>query len=162
MLDLNTMEMVRVDDFGVVPIPQAPANYLPKDVGQMRTDLKPLEISQPQGPSFTVDGYRVKWQKWDFRIGFSPREGLILHNLYYDGRPLFRSVRLAEMVVPYGDPSPDHCFQNAFDVGEYGVGWLANSLELGCDCLGLIHYFDAHMTENDGTVRTLPNAVCMH
>ncbi|HEU5380195.1 MAG TPA: primary-amine oxidase [Ktedonobacteraceae bacterium] len=162
VLDLNTMEMVRVDDFGVVPIPQGPANYLPKDVGPLRTDLKPLEISQPQGPSFTVDGYRVRWQKWDFRIGFSPREGLILHNIYYDGRPLFRSVRLAEMVVPYGDPSPDHCFQNAFDVGEYGVGWLANSLELGCDCLGLIHYFDAYMTENDGTVRKLANAVCMH
>ena len=162
VLDLNAMEVVRVDDFGVVPIPQGSANYLPKDVGQLRTDLKPLEITQPQGPSFTVDGYRVKWQKWDFRIGFSPREGLILHNIYYDSRPLFRSVRLAEMVVPYGDPSPDHCFQNAFDVGEYGVGWLANSLELGCDCLGLIHYFDAHMTENDGSARTLKNAICMH
>ena len=162
VLDLNTMEVVRVDDFGVIPIPQGTGNYLPKDIPQMRSDLKPVEIMQPEGPSFTVEGYRVKWQKWDFRIGFSPREGLILHNLYYDGRPLFRSVRLAEMVVPYGDPSPDHCFQNAFDVGEYGVGWLANSLELGCDCLGLIHYFDAHMSENDGSVRTLKNAICMH
>jgi primary-amine oxidase len=162
VLDLITMEVIRVDDFGTAPIPQAAANYLPKDIGQMRTDLKPIEITQPEGPSFSVDGYRVKWQKWDFRVGFSPREGLILHNVYYDGRPLFRSVRLAEMVVPYGDPSPDHCFQNAFDVGEYGVGWLANSLELGCDCLGLIHYFDAHMTENDGSVRTLKNAICMH
>jgi primary-amine oxidase len=162
VLDLNTMEVIRVDDFGVVPIPQGAGNYLPKDIPHMRNDLKPLEIAQPEGAGFTVDGYRVRWQKWDFRVGFSPREGLILYNLYYDGRPLFRSVRLAEMVVPYGDPSPDHCFQNAFDVGEYGVGWLANSLELGCDCLGLIHYFDAHMTENDGSVRTLKNAVCMH
>jgi primary-amine oxidase len=162
VLDLNTMEVIKVDDFGVVPIPQEAGNYLPKDIGQIRTDLKPIQITQPEGPSFTVDGYRVRWQKWDFRIGFSPREGLILHHVYYDDRPLFRSVRLAEMVVPYGDPGPDHCFQNAFDVGEYGVGWLANSLELGCDCLGLIHYFDAHMTENDGSVRTLKNAVCMH
>jgi len=162
VLDLNTMEVVRVDDFGVVPIPQGAGNYLPKDIPRMRGDLKPVEIAQPAGASFTVDGYRVRWQKWDFRIGFSPREGLILYNLHYDGRPLFRSVRLAEMVVPYGDPGLDHCFQNAFDVGEYGVGWLANSLELGCDCLGLIHYFDAHMTENDGSVRTLKNAVCMH
>lgn len=162
VLDLNTMEVIKVDDFGVVPIPQEAGNYLPKDIGQIRTDLKPVQITQPEGPSFTVDGYRVRWQKWDFRIGFSPREGLILHHVYYDDRPLFRSVRLAEMVVPYGDPGPDHCFQNAFDVGEYGVGWLANSLELGCDCLGLIHYFDAHMTENNGNVRTLKNAVCMH
>jgi primary-amine oxidase len=163
ILDLNTMEVVRVDDFGVVPIPQRPGNYLPRDVGPLRTDLKPIQISQPEGTSFSVeDGYRVTWQKWDFMVGFSPREGLILYHIFYDGRPLFRSVRLAEMVVPYGDPSPDHAFQNAFDVGEYGVGWLANSLELGCDCLGEIHYFDAHMTENDGSVRTIKNAVCMH
>ncbi len=163
ILDLNTMQVIRVDDFGIIPIPQPQANYLPKDVGPLRTDLKPLEITQPEGASFTVkDGYRVNWQKWEFLVGFSPREGLILYHIAYDGRPLFRSVRLAEMVVPYGDSSWSHNRQNAFDVGEYGVGWLANSLELGCDCLGLIHYFDAHMTENDGSVRTLPNAVCMH
>jgi len=66
------------------------------------------------------------------------------------------------MVVPYGDSSPSHNRQNAFDVGEYGVGWLANALELGCDCLGNIHYFDAHMTDNDGNLLTLPNAICMH
>ena len=162
VLDLNTMEVIRVDDFGVKPIPQRPGNYLPEDVGQLRNDLKPIEITQPEGTSFTVEDHKVSWQKWEFRVGFSPREGLILYHIYYDGRPLFRSVRLTEMVVPYGDPSPDHCFQNAFDVGEYGVGWLANSLELGCDCLGVIHYFDAHMTENDGSVRTLKNAICMH
>src|SRR5579875_306269 len=163
VLDLNTMQVVRVDDFGVVPIPQKAGNYLPKDVGMLRSDLKPIQIEQPEGTSFTVeDGYRVSWQKWEFLVGFSPREGLILYHIFYDGRPLFRSLRLAEMVVPYGDTSPDHVFQNAFDVGEYGVGWLANSLELGCDCLGAIHYFDAHMTENDGSVRTIKNAVCMH
>jgi primary-amine oxidase len=163
VIDLNTMEVLRVDDFGVVPIPQQQANYLPKDVGPMRDDLKPIEISQPEGASFTVeDDYRVKWQKWEFLVGFSPREGLILSHIFYDGRPLFRSLRLAEMVVPYGDATISHSRQNAFDVGEYGVGWLANSLELGCDCLGLIHYFDAHMTDNDGGLHTIKNAVCMH
>ena len=34
------------------------------------------------------------------------------------------------MVVPYGDPRPTYFHRNAFDVGEYGVGYLANSLEL--------------------------------
>lgn len=163
VLDLNTLEVIRVDDYGVIPIPQQAGNYLPKDIGVLRSDIKPIEITQPEGPSFTVeDDYRITWQKWEFLLGFSPREGLILYHIFYDGRPLFRSLRLAEMVVPYGDPSPSHGRQNAFDVGEYGVGWLANSLELGCDCLGHIRYFDAHMTENDGSVRTLKNAVCMH
>src|SRR6266516_2967138 len=162
LFDLNKMEIIRIDDYEDIPVPQQFGNYLPKDIGPQRTDLKPVEITQPEGPSFQVDGHKVSWQKWQFRIGFSPREGLILYNIYYDGRSLFRSVRLAEMVVPYGDPGPSHARQNAFDVGEYGVGWLANSLELGCDCLGFIHYFDAHMTDNEGNPITMPNVVCMH
>jgi primary-amine oxidase len=66
------------------------------------------------------------------------------------------------MVVPYGDRSLDHSRQNAFDVGEYGMGCLANALALGCDCLGTIRYFDAHLTTNSGSLLTLPNVVCMH
>src|SRR5204862_6138948 len=44
----------------------------------------------------------------------------------------------------------------------YGIGMLANSLTLGCDCLGLIHYFDAHMTNSRGELFTIANAVCLH
>jgi len=66
------------------------------------------------------------------------------------------------MTVPYGDPNPGQYRKNAFDVGEYGVGTLANSLEMGCDCLGHIHYFDALMTDSRGNLMKLPNAICMH
>jgi Cu2+-containing amine oxidase len=38
---------------------------------------------QSEGPSFTVDGYEVAWQNWKFRIGFTPREGLVLHDVTY-------------------------------------------------------------------------------
>ncbi len=31
----------------------------------------------------------------------------------------------------------------ALDVGDYGMGFCANSLQLGCDCLGHIRYLDA-------------------
>src|ERR1041384_6303383 len=66
------------------------------------------------------------------------------------------------MVVPYGDPCETQRRKNAFDVGEYGMGMCANSLELGCDCLGLIRYFDAHLTTSRGEPLTIKNAVCMH
>ena len=60
-------------------------------VGRLRNDIKPLEINQPEGPSFEVKGYQVRWQKWSFVIGFNAREGLTLHHLRYhdegrDGR----------------------------------------------------------------------------
>lgn len=49
-------------------------------------------------------------------------------------------MSLTEMVVPYAAPEFPHPRKFAFDVGEYGMGMLSNSLSLGCDCLGEIHY----------------------
>ncbi len=133
---------------------------------QSTRTLKPLEITQPEGASFQVNGHHVTWDNWSLRLGFSPREGLILYDVNFidQGQPrsiLYRAA-MAEMVVPYGDASPDHSRQNAFDVGEYGLGCLTNALELGCDCLGHIYYFDAHMANNNGDPITIPNAICMH
>jgi primary-amine oxidase len=65
-------------------------------------------------------------------------------------------------VVPYGDPGPVRFWQNYFDAGEYSLGKEANSLELGCDCLGEIHYLDATLHDDDGHPRTVRNAICMH
>ena len=42
------------------------------------------------------------------------------------------------------------------------MGMCANSLELGCDCLGLIRYFDAHLCDSRGEPLTIKNAICMH
>jgi primary-amine oxidase len=66
------------------------------------------------------------------------------------------------MLIPYGDPNPAHYRKNVFDMGEYGIGMLANSLELGCDCLGEIRYFDAWLNDNDGHALVLKNAICLH
>jgi primary-amine oxidase len=59
------------------------------------------------------------------------------------------------MVVPYGSPDPGHARKNVFDIGEYGLGKLANSLKLGCDCLGHIAYLDAHL--NTMAARSSPS-----
>ena len=125
-----------------------------------------MTLTQPEGPSFEVDGHEVAWQKWRFRIGFTPREGLVLHDVSYrDGgrdRPVLDRASICEMVVPYGDPAEKYFRKNAFDIGEYGIGTLANSLALGCDCLGTIRYFDAHLCDTKGRPVTIKNAVCLH
>ena len=86
----------------------------------------------------------------------SIREGLVLHTSATGRRrvrPILHRASIAEMVVPYGDPSPMHYRKNAFDVGECGLGTMANSLTLGCDCLGVIHYFDARARRRAGRAR---------
>jgi primary-amine oxidase len=91
---------------------------------------------------------------------------LILHQIrYVDGgreRMVLHRAALSDMVVPYGDPRPAYFHRNAFDAGEYGVGLSANSLQLGCDCLGEIRYFDAVVAGIAGEPEVIPNAVCLH
>ncbi|MEW9668281.1 primary-amine oxidase [Ammoniphilus sp. 3BR4] len=166
VVDASRKEVIRIEDHGAVPLPPLPGNYTPDEVGRLRSDLKPLEINQPEGPSFVIEGHKIMWQKWHIRFGFTPREGLVLHTVHYEDqgrlRPVLYRASVSEMVVPYGDPSPMHNRKNAFDSGEYGIGILANSLRLGCDCLGEIRYFDAVMTDSRGNVAVIPNAVCLH
>ena len=108
----------------------------------------------------------MRWQKWSLRVSMDSVEGLVLHDVGYedDGRvrPILFRASVSEMVVPYGDPGPMHGWKNAFDAGEWGLGRMANSLALGCDCLGVIHYFDAVFTSEQGQPYVVPNAICMH
>lgn len=148
-------------DDGPVPVPEINGNFTdPAVCGELRTDLKPIEISQPEGSSFTMEGNLLSWLGWDLRIGFDAREGLVLHQLHFnhDGRrrPVIHRASISEMVVPYGDPAPYRNWQNYFDSGEYLVGRAANSLELGCDCLGEITYLSPSSRTTSGTRALFP------
>jgi primary-amine oxidase len=175
-VDLGRGEVLEVIDHappGTDPIPLPPRHgrYTPDHVGPLRTDLRPIAITQPEGPSFTVDGNLVRWQKWSLRLGWDPYEGLVLHQVHYDDagedgtvrrRPVLHRASISEMVVPYGDPGEVHGWKNAFDAGEWGLGRMTQSLTLGCDCLGEIHYVDVAMATEQGEPWVVPNAICMH
>jgi primary-amine oxidase len=162
IIDMHTMEVLEVEDHGVVPVSDEAGPLARGAWGPERAGLRRLDVVQPDGPSFTVDGWRVTWQGWSFRVGFTHREGLVLYDLEFLGRSVLRRAACNEMYVPYLDPDPTQYRKNFFDWGEYGAGPLTNSLALGCDCLGVIHYFDATYLSGDGTATAIPNAVCMH
>ncbi len=165
-VDMGRGEVLEVLDTGVVPIPPESGRYYPEDVGPLRQDLRPLEITQPEGTSFSVEGNVVSWQRWSLRVSMDPLEGLVLHQVGYEDagmvRPVLYRASVSEMVVPYGDPGPMHGWKNAFDVGEWGLGRMANSLTEGCDCLGVIRYLDVAFADEQGTPHTLANAICIH
>ena len=165
-VDLSALEVLSVDDHGAVSIPPDPGEYEVEHLGELRGDLRTLEVNQPDGTSFSVDGWEVAWQKWRFRVGFNDREGLVLHQLGYEDagrlRPILYRASYTELAVTYADATPGHWFMSFFDFGELQPGALANSLELGCDCLGSIHYFDVTLADAKGEPYTLPNAICLH
>lgn len=172
VIDLNTMELLRIEDDGSSESPDVMGEYVPRHIPERirsastREPLKPLNITQPEGPSFTLDGNLLQWQNWSLRVGFNHREGMTLHTVRYrDGktnRSVAHRMSFAEMVVPYRDSSVDHYRRTAFDIGEWGLGFMTTSLALGCDCLGEIRYLDAVLHNSKGEPYTIENAVCIH
>ena len=160
-VDMARGEVLDVQDLGVYPIPTDPGSYYPEH-HQPHRHLNAFEITQPDGPTFKVDGSLITWDKWSLRASMHPLEGLVLHQVSFDRRSVMHRGSICEMVVPYGDPSPMHSFKNAFDAGEWGLGRMANTLKNGCDCLGEIRYLDHVFADEQGNPATLENAVCVH
>eukprot|EP00879_Flechtneria_rotunda_P011264 GHRR01011766.1.p1 GENE.GHRR01011766.1~~GHRR01011766.1.p1 ORF type:complete len:590 (+),score=170.84 GHRR01011766.1:1269-3038(+) len=172
LVDMNLGKVIHVDMYDEpARMPPLMVNYH-RDLAkattgvEWRDDVKPINVTQPQGPSFRVEGNSVTWQKWHLRIGFNGREGLVLHQVGFEEagrvRPVLHRASLAEMAVPYGDPNYPYIRKCAFDVGDYGMGFVANSLQLGCDCLGHIKYFDGVVNNAQGEAVVIPKAICLH
>jgi primary-amine oxidase len=170
IVDLNRMSLVELEDSraaeGGAGRPEVSGEYLPHLTGVPPRQVSPLQVVQPDGVSFTLDGRLLHWQNWELRLGFNHREGLVLHGVgYADGgrlRPVAHRLSFAEMIVPYRDATPDHYRRTAFDIGEWGLGFMTTSLDRGCDCLGEIRYLDAVVHDSRGEPRTIPNAICIH
>ncbi|KAH7029880.1 copper amine oxidase 1 [Microdochium trichocladiopsis] len=143
---------------------QQPSEYVPELLSTShRTDLKELNVVQPDGASFTVkDESLVEWQKWRMRVTFNPREGAVVHDAHFDGRSVLYRLSFSDMTVPYADPRPPFHRKQAFDFGDGALGDACNNLQLGCDCLGVIKYFDGVLVGADGTAKRSPNVICLH
>ncbi len=165
-VDTNAEKVLEVTDLGIAPVVDHPSDLDEKSNAPLRERPKPLNPEQPEGPSFTKDGNLVKWQNWQMRVGMDPREGLVLYNVSYNDkgklRPVAYRMSLSEMVVPYGDPAVNWVFRNAFDLGEYGVGRLANSLVAGADVPANSKLYDAVFADDYGKSYVLPAAYAIY
>lgn len=181
VIDTVDYKVIRIDilptghDSTVKPLepwkgPVPPNEYIPEvQPNGLRTDLKPLQVVQPEGASFTVSGFGgdglgkvVRWQKWEFKVGFNQREGMVLYDVHYDARPLFYRLSLSDMAIPYADPRHPFHRKQAFDLGDVGAGVMANNLKLGCDCLGAIYYISGVLADTEGKPVDYPNVICVH
>ena len=167
VVDLNRMELLELEDERVADEPAGVmGEYLPGLIPMPLRDISPLEVSQPDGVSFQLEGRLLRWQNWQLRLGFNHREGLVLHTVAFsDGgrlRPIAHRMSFAEMIVPYRDATVDHYRRTAFDIGEWGLGFMTTSLDRGCDCLGEIRYLDAVVHDSRGAPRTVRKAICIH
>ena len=210
---LKAVKSFEDTSFGILPIPssfETQSHYIPKE--KQRQDLKPIVITQPEGPSWTVeDTNTVLWQRWRCQVGLLPlcfyfcyhylcipsiiawiqqsrRSDSAWNHFWrqtstesieclWDGSSIWYAARNRPFLyvcmyvcgsdrliitVWVGDPRSPHCLKNAFDAGEDGLGRNANSLVFGCDCLGLIRYFDANLVRDNGDLFVIKNAVVIY
>ncbi|CAL8074374.1 unnamed protein product [Orchesella dallaii] len=187
IVDLKQQKVVSIEDLPTrdddhecnVPntVPRQVANFDPSLLGGkdfLRSDLKPVELTQPKGASFTVKRYLVQWQKFQFRVGFNEREGLIIHQVgYFDNdvgqssnrrfRPLFYRLSLSETFIPYGDSRPPFHRKGAFDMGELDIGISANELNEYEHCRGQkVKFLDATINDEHGEPLRLKRAICIY
>src|ERR1700678_2015376 len=73
-LDIDRSDPISRENFDLTPGATAP----------YRAPPAPLHITQPTGPGFEVQDNEVHWQKWQFRFGLQPREGLVLYTVGYE------------------------------------------------------------------------------
>lgn len=92
-------------------------------------ELSDMEFPPTQGPPDPSQGQLVQWEGWSFRWQFRDIEGLMLTDVFFQGKKVLKAINLAEICVPYatGWPRPED-----FSLG----GFRANPmpLQLGKDC----------------------------
>jgi primary-amine oxidase len=161
-VDLDTNEVLDVLDVDPKPVPRTSSRYDGDHARAPRGTARPIEITQPDGTSFALQGNHVSWEGWAFRYSLHPVTGLVIHQLTYRGRSIAHRLSVAEMVVPYAGISPNTRWKNTFDAGELSMGKFVNSLELGCDCLGDITYTDQVLINDFGDPFSRAKVVCLH
>ncbi|MEH2175468.1 primary-amine oxidase [Nostoc sp.] len=162
-VNLNTGKIVSFIDKGNVPFSKENWNYDVKSLGKLLSAPKALKLLQPNGKSFQIKDNEISWQGWKFRYLMHPRSGLALYQVTYDDgekvRPVLYRASISEMVVPYGDPNPTWSFRNAFDVGEYNLGLLANTMEFGKEIPENGLLLDAVFANEQGEPYKIPGVV---
>jgi primary-amine oxidase len=164
-VDMNHLTVVDFVDSGIRPVNKTNSG----SSGTTRTTLKPLNVTQPNGPSFAITGDSVAWQGWHFHVGFSPREGLVLQQIGYEQkgavRPIIYRISLDEIFVPYAVPDPNWAWRTALDVGEYNLGQYVEPLQVKVDVPGNAVFMDEVAGSDAGSIGgpiPLPHAIALY
>ncbi|CAI0429853.1 unnamed protein product [Linum tenue] len=168
-VDLDRMEIVGYRDRGIVPVPKADGTDYrgSKQRPPFGPGVNAINVVQPNGPSFEIDGHRIRWANWDFHLGFDMRAGPIIStaSIFDVDKQTFRRVLyrgfLSELFVPYMDLTEEWYYRTFFDAGEFGYGLCTSSLLPGADCPDNAVFMEAYFPDKDGNPQQLPNAFCI-
>lgn len=162
VVDLDAHKVLEIIDSGIVPMSTSDGTYLPAGT---RPAPRPLITSQPEGVDFTITGNELAWDNWKLHFRVEQRDGLILSRIRYLDHGRERSVlyraNLAEIFVPYADPTTNWYYRTFMDEGEYGFGKSTSPLVPNKDCPPNAVFRAVTIPGDDGVPLTIPNAICI-
>jgi len=165
VLDIDKEQILEITDDSTVPVPDTTADLDDATIGPLRVFPSPIEIRQPLGPGFKLDGHVVSWDQWRFHLRPDARVGTIISTVTWrDGdreRPVLYEGHLSEIFVPYMDPSRDWYTRAFLDAGEYSAGGLASTLTPGIDCPDDAVFFHGIVIGDDGRPKDKPRVACL-
>ncbi|KAI5573392.1 hypothetical protein BDE02_10G077900 [Populus trichocarpa] len=168
-VDLEETKIIGFKDRLTVPIPKGDGTDYrgSKQNPPFLAQLKGITMVQPDGPSFTIDGHRIRWANWDFHLSFDSRAGPIisLASIFDLQKQKFRQVLykgfVSELFVPYMDLTEEWYYRTFFDAGEYGYGLCAVPLEPFRDCPENAVFMDAYFAGQNGMPVNMPDVFCI-
>lgn len=161
VVDVDKMQITKYTDRRRHPLPKAEGTDFrsPKS--------KPDSIICNVTNRFTIDGHKVRWANWVFHVSFDARAGVVIStaSIYDDRIKKYRSVlykgHVSETFVPYMDPTNEWYFKTYMDMGEFGFGRAADTLQPMIDCPSNAKYIDGYVAGADGQVQQFPRAICI-
>lgn len=169
VVDLDLKTVVKYMEYEKVPMPKAEGTdfRLLAQKPPLLKLLKPISLEQLNGPSFKVDGHKVKWANWEFHVKPDYRAGLIISqaSVRDPKTGALRSVLYkgfaSELFVPYMDPTEGWYFKTYMDAGEYGFGTLCMDLQPLNDCPRHAYYMDGVFVDANGKPYVRSNMLCI-
>ncbi len=169
IVDLNNKKVLEVFDRGVIPIPKQNVGFtipaILKRLNQFRQAPLKYIVQQPQGVSFKLNGRLVNWDNWQFHVRMDNRVGPVISTVTYkergEKRKILYEASLGEILVHYGDPSPDWYDRNFLDAGDFNLGLSSTTLKPQRDCPMNARFLSRTLFDEKGVPTTRENVMCL-
>ena len=138
LVDLYEGKVIALEDYpGAIAHQRVPEDIFTQGVLGPKFPETKLQITPSTLQNINLHGNHVTWENWDFRFSFNQREGLVLYQIAFKDQAKLRSIcyraSIAEMLVPYSDPSKSWIWREFYDAGEYGLGYVSVEANAGKD-----------------------------
>ncbi|KAK8511078.1 hypothetical protein V6N13_013489 [Hibiscus sabdariffa] len=163
-VDGDSMRITNYIDRFRVPVPKAEGTDFRSRMNINSSTCNKINTTEKE---FEIKGNNVKWGNWKFHVGFNARAGTVISTASFldPNTNKYRQVlyrgHVSETFVPYMDPENEWYFRTFMDVGEFGFGRSASTLQPLIDCPANAEYMDGYVAGADGQAMKMQRVICI-